>query len=96
MSKCNMCIHGDLCVNYCVPLMEAAQRRAMCPQYKDKTKFVEKPCSRVYYISDQGTDHATVMSKSIDDLYLYELSDLKNSGYYIDFTDAGLALRKMK
>mgnify|MGYP003308389754 CR=1 FL=1 len=58
--------------------------------------IIEKPCSRVYYISGKGTSYATVMSKAIEDLYLFELEDLKNSGYFIDYTDAQMALNGIR
>lgn len=95
MSNCNMCIHRELCVSFCTVLMDAVQRRAVCPKYIDRTKIIEKPCSRVYYISGKGTSYATVMSKAVEDLYLFELEDLKNSGYFIDYTDAQMALNRI-
>lgn len=40
------------------------------------------PCNEVWFICDKGTKHATVMSKSINDLTVYEIRKIDKDGRY--------------
>lgn len=44
--------------------------------------MLKLPCIRVYYIVDKGTKYATVMSKSIQDLCVFEIKGIDKDGYY--------------
>ena len=44
--------------------------------------LLKLPCSRVYYIVDKGTKYATVMSKLIQDLCVFEIKGIDKDGYY--------------
>jgi hypothetical protein len=51
------------------------------------------PCEKVWFIYDRGTRWASIMSKSIYLLRLYELKDLKKFGYYTTKEAAEQALK---
>lgn len=40
------------------------------------------PCNEVWFICDKGTKYATVMSKSINDLTVYEIRKIDKDGKY--------------
>lgn len=40
------------------------------------------PCNEVWFICDKGTKYATVMSKSINDLTVYEIRKIDKDGRY--------------
>ena len=51
-------------------------------QLEEQGLLMKLPCRSVYYIVDKGTKYATVMSKSIQDLCVFEIKGIGKDGYY--------------
>lgn len=62
-----------------------------------KTKLIEIPDQEmVYYIVDNHSKYATVMSKPLDWLELYKIQDLNKYRYYLTSEEAEKHLYKNK
>lgn len=62
-----------------------------------KTKTIKIPDQElVYYIVDNYSEYATVMSKPLDWLELYKIIDLNKYGYYLTPEEAERHLNKNK
>lgn len=84
-------------------LDEIAERLANAEQrlqnYKDLEEqgfLLKLPVKKVYYIVDRKTKYATVVSRDISSLCLYEIEGIDKKGYYWSTQEkAEEALRKM-
>ena len=59
-----------------------AERLANREQAEEQGLLLRLPCNEVWFICDKGTKYATVMSKSINDLTVYEIRKIDKDGRY--------------
>lgn len=59
-----------------------AERLANREQAEEHGLLLRLPCNEVWFICDKGTKYATVMSKSINDLTVYEIRKIDKDGRY--------------
>lgn len=60
----------------------AIAKLAAYEQDEDQGLLLRLPCNKVWFICDKGTKYATVMSKSINDLTVYEIRKIDKDGRY--------------
>ena len=48
----------------------------------EEEMVIKLPCKTVYYVVDNNTKYATIMSKSIKDLTIYEIEEIDNKRYF--------------
>ena len=71
-------------------------------QYRDAEEqglLLRLPTNRVWFICDAKTKYATIMSKTIDDLCIYDIKELlkgNSKRYFMTEKEAEQALAKMK
>lgn len=71
-------------------------------QYRDAEEqglLLRLPTNRVWFICDAKTKYATIMSKTIDDLCIYDIKELlkgNSKRYFMTKEEAEQALAKMK
>lgn len=88
MNKCKDCLHYEACKETydildttCSGEFDYEEFARSCKNFADRSEWVHLPCKEVYFICDKGTKFATVMSKSITDLYISEIKEIDKSGY---------------
>lgn len=57
-------------------------RLAELEDLEEQGRLLRLPCNEVWFICDKGTKYATVMSKSINDLTVYEIRKIDKDGRY--------------
>lgn len=95
---CKDCLHSKICRDWWSEQEENlfSESNIGCRVFTDRSEWVHLPCKRVYFICDRNTKFATVMSKSIKDLSIYEIKEIDKSGYYFSTKEkAEKALEKM-
>lgn len=70
---------------------EAIDRLAEYEYLEEQGKLLKLPCDTVWFICDKKTKYATIMSKSIRDLAIYEIEGIDKKGYYWSTRDKALA-----
>lgn len=66
--------------NECVGL--PITKLARYEDLEEQGLLLKLPCKDVFYIVDKGTKYEMIMSKSIDNLNLYEIRGIDKDGYY--------------
>lgn len=66
----------------CPTINEIYEKLATFEDMEEQGRIVKLPCKTVYNIVDKGTKYATVMSKDIKDLTLYDIEGIDKKGYY--------------
>lgn len=61
---------------------------------EEQGKLLKLPYDMVWFICDRKTKYATVMSKSIRDIAIYEIEGIDKKGYYWSTRDKALAAMK--
>lgn len=96
----------DLCCEYCKATEEGNEDCSGCAinqcfnkvgQYEDleeQGKLLKLPCDIVWFICDKKTKYASVMSKPIRDLTIFEIEGIDEKGYYWSTRDKALAALK--
>ena len=75
--QCDGQIDVDMCQRYV-----AFDKLAEYEDLEEQCLLLKLPCKDVFYIVDKGTKYEMVMSKSIDNLNLYEIRGIDKDGYY--------------
>ena len=60
----------------------AIEKLAAYEDAEEQGLILRLPCNEVWFICDKGTKYATVMSKSINDLTVYEIRKIDKDGRY--------------
>lgn len=63
-------------------ILKLAERLKEYEDLEEQGLLLKLPCKDVFYIVDNGTKYEMVMSKSIDNLNLYEIRGIDKDGYY--------------
>lgn len=76
---------------------QAINKLAEYETAEEEGRLVVLPCDTVYFICDNGTKYNHVRSKSILDLYLYEILGIDKDGrYWSKKKEADKALKGLK
>lgn len=72
----------------------ALNKLAEYEDLEEQGKLLKLPCDIVWFICDKKTKYASVMSKPIRDLTIFEIEGIDEKGYYWSTRDKALAALK--
>ncbi len=92
---CSICCNCDIPPRKCKYISDALEKLADYEDLEEQDRLVKLPCKDVYFIVDKNNlKYATVMSKFIRDLTVYEIENIDIDGRY--FSTEELAEAKLK